>query len=383
MAQPKYGHNPELSASDIARRLELVSQPDYSSMDLFWTSQPKWPFSPRTVSSGSSSRTKPRKIHLAVFDSSFDPPTRAHFEIALSRYPAQLPESDGQESASPISTRRATRSNLEGVNDDGETGVSHPGPYTAILLLLSARNVDKNPAQSGSSSGPRQSTFAERIEMMIEQAKAMDVELNPGKQYRNGSSGGMQEAFGRQEQEGHGGIAVAALNFPTFVGKSVIVHKWLQSHLSMTEQNSVHADTTLSFLLGSDTLTRLFLPKYYPPSSTFPEIGPDMDAQLEYFFERDHSKMVVVRRYVSSEDRDKEQAFVNDDPRCRKWVEHGGLRFVDEDGGDQGVRRGEEMGEISSSVVRKTVGEKGYGGVGNELCVKGVREYMQGKGLYS
>jgi nicotinamide-nucleotide adenylyltransferase len=221
--------------------------------------------------------------------------------------------------------------------------------------------------------------------MMIEQAKAMDAELDLHKASKSKSSGDTQETVERQDQEGHtpGGIAVAALNFPTFVGKSVIVHKWLQSHMNMAGQDSAHTDTTLSFLLGSDTLTRLFLPKYYPPSATFPEIGPNMDAQLEYFFETDQSKMVVVRRYVSSEDRDKEQAFVNDDPRCRKWVEHGGLRFVEEDGGDQGVRRGEEMGEISSSVVRKTVGEKGYDGAGNDLCVKGVREYMQVKGLYS
>ena len=221
--------------------------------------------------------------------------------------------------------------------------------------------------------------------MMIEQAKAMNVELALHSKFRSESPEDMQEEVEGQDQEAHtpGGIAVSALNFPTFVGKSVIVHRWLQSHLNIREQDSVHTSTTLSFLLGSDTLTRLFLPKYYPPSSAFPEIGPDMDAQLEYFFETDHSKMVVVRRYISSEDRDKEQTFVHDDPRCQRWVEHGGLRFVDEDGGERGVRRGEEMGEISSSIVRKTVGEKGYDGVGNDLCVEGVREYMQVKGLYT
>ncbi|KAG7530508.1 hypothetical protein FFLO_04998 [Filobasidium floriforme] len=345
------------SFSRLASRLAVVAQPDYTSLDVFWASHPRWPLPPEA--------DEDEDIHIGIFDSSFNPPTLAHFEIAGTSFPSAHPESQGR------------------------------GGYTAKLLLLSARNVDKPPTHLGDGDAE------ERVEMMVLQARQMAA--------ASSSSSDQQDRNDEQEEESSSNIAVAVLNFPTFVGKSRIIHSWLDQTLPELLQDLKPESTSpartprvrLSFLIGSDTLTRLFRPAYYPPSSSFPEIGPDMETQLKYFFEQDRSRIVCVRRYLKPGEREEEERFVREDDGCKQWVKSGGIRFVEESetaggtGAGAGVKSGEEMGLISSTLIRQRVDQVRQETQGPDdnpeeltvkalegLCIDDVSRYIARKGLY-
>jgi nicotinamide-nucleotide adenylyltransferase len=70
-----------------------------------------------------------------------------------------------------------------------------------------------------------------------------------------------------------GNVAIAITDEPTFVGKSKVLQEYLKARLASlppetTPQSPVGSrNTQLSFIVGLDTLERLFSPKYYPPSS--------------------------------------------------------------------------------------------------------------------
>ncbi|TFY76665.1 hypothetical protein EWM64_g7344 [Hericium alpestre] len=94
-----------------------------SSVELIHTAHPHWPRLPTASPS-------PWPLRIAVLDSSFNPPTRAHLALALS--PSLFADE----------------------------------PYDARLLLLSVRNADKQLK-------PGDATFAQRIEMMLLLARDM------------------------------------------------------------------------------------------------------------------------------------------------------------------------------------------------------------------
>ncbi|WWC95371.1 hypothetical protein V866_002233 [Kwoniella sp. B9012] len=157
------------------------------------SSTPNWPIPPKASSS---------KLHVSVLDSSFNPPTIAHQQIAFSAFPP------------PSSS--CTPSN-------------DPPSYTSRLLLFSARNVEKT-LQSGDAI-PQQ-----RVEMMSILSSL------------------------RSNTHPKESIAVGLINEPTFVGKASII----RNHLSTLPYLDVEVD--LSFLVGTDTLIRFFDPRFYPPN---------------------------------------------------------------------------------------------------------------------
>lgn len=115
------------------------------------------------------STSNPATPHIAVLDSSFNPPHLAHEAIASSSFPAHPP-------ASPI------------VPD-----ISNP--YTTRLLLFSLRNVDKTAKATDAS-------LLQRFEMMT--LLADQVERNTGQV-----------------------VGIGLLNEPTFAGKAEIIREWL------------------------------------------------------------------------------------------------------------------------------------------------------------
>ena len=395
------------------------------------------------------------EIHIGIFDSSFNPPTLAHLEIASTSFPAGHRTAASEEAANSATTSSSSETSKpdDRIKETSARGVrrtARRGGYTAKLLLLSARNVDKPPTHPGSDDHASSSnhsyqddqkraaereeqekkvrenaTGVERVEMMILQARRM-VTLSQGVRSREEGENVQQEQEACGNEDANGNIAVAVLNFPTFVGKSRIVHNWLAENLprllrhSKSDSSSIATRmprVRLTFLIGSDTLTRLFRPAYYPASSSFPEIGPDMHTQLEHFFSLtrgDASRIVCVRRYLTSKEREEEEEFVRGDEGCRRWVREGGIRFVEEekDGSGRrergGVKKGEEMGLISSTNVRQRVkqvrqqqadrraedaragaGEGGEGSIEqatvealHDLCIDEVSRYIARKGLY-
>ncbi|WVQ75168.1 hypothetical protein IAR50_004778 [Cryptococcus sp. DSM 104548] len=247
----------------------------------------------------SSSTTADSKIHLAVLDSSFNPPTSAHQSIASSSFP---------------------RSNEEGAND-----------YTARLLLYSPKNAAKTP--TGKDATPLQ-----RLEMMSLLASSM-----------------------RSVSSQQKGIATALIHAPNFSSKASI----LRSHLlsSLGPVRGMQAEIT--FLVGMDTLVRIFDPKYYPTG--------EMHGILRGFFEDSGARVVSARRGSSEQDRLFENQLLGRDD-LKSWVGSGKVRVLG-DGHD-----GWE--EVSSTLVREGVRKGDWGGV-KKLVGDGVATYIQREGLYN
>ncbi|KAE9399807.1 hypothetical protein BT96DRAFT_919855 [Gymnopus androsaceus JB14] len=265
-----------LSLSSSLQRLRtgLVHPP----VEVVWASHSSWPLpNPSRL----PSRPSPEKIQISVLDSSFNPPTLAHFALAEAPAPSSLRASESQDH-----------------RIDSNSG------YDAKLLLLSVRNADKQLK-------PNDATYVQRLEMMIELAKDL------------------QEKDIGESASSSADIAVAIIDEPTFVGKSRLLRVFLKERLRLQMQAlskdsvSLEADkpaansfatsspgVQLTFLLGYDTLERLFSPKYYDSSQEM------MYQALQGFFappspnetvseprgelEGDGSRVVCARRSPSS-----------------------------------------------------------------------------------
>lgn len=231
-----------------------------SAVELVWSSHERWPL-PR-VSGGDD-------LRVAILDSSFNPPTRAHLALATAPYPTLL-----QPWTSALQESRNSA-------------------YDATLLLLSVRNADKQLA-------PGDASYVQRLEMMI--LLAQDIVLGRGRLVNNDTPGLTRE---------YDNVAVAIIDEPTFVGKSRSLLQFLRHHLSRLFEASAGVvpspadnDTPatmlrtvlprLAFLVGVDTLERLFAPRYYMSEDA-------MLAALRNFFssDGDNARVVCARRNLS------------------------------------------------------------------------------------
>jgi nicotinamide-nucleotide adenylyltransferase len=363
--------------------------------ELLYVSHDLWPFSrgSKTDESGvpeggdGIGKDKGREeVRMAIMDSSYNPPTLAHEEMAASLFP---PSSSALLNTSSTSTSTST-STLTSVSASSSAQPSER--YTARLLLLSPSNVDKTLK-------PGDATLAQRIEMMI--LLAQDIQDRQGHLDDQASSS-------EQSSDGSlGNIAVGVLNFATFVGKSVILHDWMRGRWDDLVTVGKHEDglgkdlraiTTdepspanardsshpekelglhLSFIIGSDTLTRLFVEKYYPPSAVFPQIGSNMSEQLDHFFNNDGSSIVSFPRHTSKEDEEKEHEYVRGNEYCRPLVRDGKIRLIQ--GNLGGKLTLDQMSGISSTLIRKAV--KGEGNI-DQLCGERMKGYIAEEGLY-
>lgn len=136
----------QLQQQNLESQLERVSESEpgakggFNTFELLYKPHEAWPALPEHehASTGSSSSKKGdqgrRRVHMAILDSSFNPPTRAHRAIASGRYPAPATSA----SQKPTEPRNGDGDQAE-AGEGGRTG----GGYTARLLLLSPKNVDK------------------------------------------------------------------------------------------------------------------------------------------------------------------------------------------------------------------------------------------------
>ncbi|KAF8632263.1 hypothetical protein AX15_002008 [Amanita polypyramis BW_CC] len=104
--------------------------------------------------------------------------------------------------------------------------------YDARLLLLSVRNADKTLK-------PGDASYIQRLEMM--RLLSDHITTTPNN------------------------VAVAIVNEPTFVGKSTQLLSFLkQRFTNMADSDNIYCPSVqLTFVLGFDTLERLFAPRYY------------------------------------------------------------------------------------------------------------------------
>jgi nicotinamide-nucleotide adenylyltransferase len=243
-------------------------------------------------SSSESSNSIP---HIAVLDSSFNPPHLAHEAIASSFFPTHPP-------ATPTTPDTAN-------------------PYTTRLLLFSLRNVDKSLKATDAS-------LLQRFEMMTFLAER--VERNTGQ-----------------------GVGIGLLNEPTFAGKAEIVQEWLKREKGI---DTVH----MSFLMGTDTLIRCFVPRYYPKG---------MRETMDPFFKTCY--VVSAQRGEDETSRGVEEG-VLEGPEVQDWVAQGRIRLRGS------FKEGRQ--DISSTSVREAM--KGSGSLG-ELVSGEIEAYIREEGLYS
>ncbi|KAF8604720.1 hypothetical protein BDV93DRAFT_522410 [Ceratobasidium sp. AG-I] len=188
---------------------------------------------------------------------------------------------------------------------------------SARLLLLSIRNSDKTLK-------PGDASPAQRLEMMV--LLANELVTNGG-----------------------GPVAVGTIDEPTFVGKSTVVLE----HLASSHPTQ---PLRLTFLMGWDTLIRVFAPRYYPSLSS-------MHSVFQHFFGPEGSRILCARRPSSSSSEKEEKEYL-ESPEVSPYIAEGKVKMVDLEKG---------MGGVSSTEVRG----------GGEGCSEAVVGYMRERGLYA
>ncbi|KAF7316609.1 hypothetical protein HMN09_00393400 [Mycena chlorophos] len=138
--------------------------------------------------------------------------------------------------------------------------------YDAKLFLLSVRNADKTLK-------PTDPSYIQRLEMMT------------------------LLAHDTVKPEHRHPVAVAIIDEPTFVGKAAKLRVFLEERV----KNLGIQRPELNFLMGFDTLERLFAPRYYGDSPDDPEAEAKMHTALDKFFspEQDNARVVYARRGTS------------------------------------------------------------------------------------
>lgn len=278
-------------ASKIARSVTTSVAASGSGVRLVYSTTTTWPFS-----SNSRPSSYDDTIDIAVLDSSFNPPSRAHLALTLSP---------------PILTKGKRT-------------------YNGHLLLFSTQNADKGAGKPGDAS------LSQRIEMMTLMAK--DVERI-------------------QTAEGHtANVAVGLVDKPLIFAKSTLTWDLLRSQ----QQDSYHASKArLHWVVGFDTLYRVFQLKYYPSLEEFQQ-------QCSQFFEREGTTFVCARRDPSSypqltsqESKDgqdaaelarKEEDKLLQSENVVPWVERGSVGMFDLD---------PDQAKLSSTKIRSLLKDLG------------------------
>ena len=187
------------------------------SLRIVYSTQPNWPLrchASKLSSLANTTTTASRLLRIAVLDSSFNPPTRAHAALA------SLPR---------------------------EQDI----PFDAHLLIFSVRNADKGRGRAGDASP------LERLEMMELLAYELETHMF--------------------------NVAVALADEPLVFSKSSLVHANIK----------IDVPYQLCWLVGSDTITRVFHPRYYESEMHFA-------ACCRRFFGDEHSAMLCAERSSAS-----------------------------------------------------------------------------------
>lgn len=212
--------------------------------------------------------------------------------------------------------------------------MQHGNTFDARLLILSVTNVDKTLKASDAS-------YEQRLEMMVDLAKSA-TDAN---------------------------VAVALMDEPTFVGKSRKLKAFLR-------ERGIQ-ELKLSFLMGFDTLVRLFAPRYYSDAAGQEGNGVKnaMYRALHGFFAEDDSSVICASRDKSS--------YPASNTDSEGLVEEQVGEFLSEYKLEadkvQWIDIGQSISEISSSSVRDAVCE---GREWNTLVPECIKRYIENSGLY-
>lgn len=303
--------------------------------ELVWAAHDQWPLLP-----GRDLATD--RLRISVLDSSFNPPTLAHLALANSPRPRR-PASDGSDR-----------------------------DYDAKLLLLSVKNVDKTLK-------PGDATYVERLEMMG--LLARDVRTQ------------------HQLEDGMANVAIGIIDAPTFVGKSEIITELLSTQLLPSIAAPTRPFTPprvqLTFIVGMDTLERLFSPRYYPPPADRPGVTSDkvmMEVLSHMLAPEGDDSFIVCANRAAALSAGTPSTQPNLDPILkltsqRGWTPAAGedctpdtsTSAVLEEPKIQFIDIGERESQLSSTAVRRS---RETGGHWRDLVTKRVASFIEMDKLY-
>ncbi|KAI0822530.1 hypothetical protein BC628DRAFT_1388956 [Trametes gibbosa] len=315
-----------------------------SPVELVHTSHPRWPLPPQ------SSTALAPSLHISVLDSSFNPPTLAHLALANTPPPP----------TAEVPPHRV------------------PHDFDARLLLLSVRNADKQLK-------PGDATYEQRVEMIVLLAHTLAHTVPAPGPTTQTHARPRPSSPDPTPADPRANVAVALIDAPTFVRKSSLLHAFLAARLAAllppppppapppAAGHAAHPPQRpapkLTFLMGTDTVARLFAPRYYPDA-------PAMRAALRRFLapapDGEDSRVVCARRaHPQVEAGDEERVEAEIAAFARTIVPFERLAFVD---------IGEREAAFSSSQVRALRGR------GDErwrdMVPPSVAEYVVNNDLY-
>ncbi|KDR78828.1 hypothetical protein GALMADRAFT_63984 [Galerina marginata CBS 339.88] len=311
------------------RLLQRVQQ-CHSKFELIYAPHPTWPLPhPKFVQPDNT----PRPLRISVLDSSFNPPTLAHLALANSRRSQSL-------------------------TTDGHAPKATQLFYDAKLLLLSVKNADKTLK-------PGDATYQQRLEMMDLLASDVQADADQSASLSTSTS----DALSPVERAN---VAIAIIDEPTFVGKSATLLTFLRRRLStLNPPLKTLGDIELTFIVGLDTLERLFSPRYYPSETA-------MMTSLRKFFspgpDGDNSRIISAQRIMRPPFSSQAQ---ESDPLslAKEFIDSGRIAIID---------LGDQISTYSSTTVRRSRNSVGSGqdSLWRKLVTKPVAEYIVEQHLY-
>ncbi|KAK7746677.1 hypothetical protein SLS53_001862 [Cytospora paraplurivora] len=204
--------------------------------------------------------TAPRRCRtLIILDSSFNPPTLAHMQMATSALQDVRTQQSNNTAASP----------KEGTTASGQGTATASEDEVRLLLLLAVNNADK---------APKPASFEHRLLLMHSFAgdiqKAWRAATLPGSTTSTTNTSTADQADGDDLLP----VDIGLTAHPFFHEKSAAIAQSpeysFSSPANPSSSSEPHAEQI--FLAGFDTLIRIFNPKYY--QSPVPESGVDTPA---------------------------------------------------------------------------------------------------------
>lgn len=292
-----------------------------SKFELVYTPHSRWPLPSAEVA---QAQTPPKPLRISILDSSFNPPTLAHLGLADS-----LPFT---------STKNAEKD------------------YDAKLLLLSLSNADKTLK-------PGDAQYEQRLEMMY----LLSQSMRPLSSNANPSS--TSTDFTPQEAAN---VAIAIIDAPIFVIKSEVLRSSLKGRLAAIPPPTISVeDVELTFMVGHDTLERLFAPRYYGSEEA---MVTSMRKFLSPGGQGDNSRLVSAKRAMSTGD---PQQGVETLPFVKEFIDSERIAIID---------LGDELSTYSSAAVRRLVGslsaDNNLADSWRRLVTKDVADYIVQERLY-
>lgn len=314
------------------------------------------PHAPTPTPSSTAAARKCRT--LVVLDSSFNPPTLAHLQMATSAL-----QNLREQQSIAAALRGGSAAQRRGLADD-----------VRLLLLLAVNNADK---------APKPATFEERLLMMG--AFAGDIQ-------RAWRTHGKQTEAKEEDKRAHAQehedettlpVDIGLTTFPYFHDKSAAIAASPEYDFNSTQtDNTGSPHTSQIFLAGYDTLIRIFTPKYY--TSPVPEAGVDppqpdktpMQTALDPFLARAQLR-VTMRTDDGWGGREDQLGYLERIMHGNELEEVGGRRewarrveLVEGMSGDA------EGGVVSSTLAREAVQAGDWGRL-RELVPSGVASLIE------